>query len=504
MNENQKNKIVEDYINDITNQENRKYPNLISDEVRKTAINNYTNSNKSLEEIKKEINDILTTIRQEQEEQLTMIKSITSFDPDKLDTKLKTNHQGVYLSSLMTCALSLINCSKIEEINQWIDSVPNLYMLSPIQAGKHTFEQIETIKRNLFNKYQDSMISTNAIKEIKNSNSEEAMRYSLHKKLSGLNLSLEDELKLGDIGLSQGLPTLYKEIEQICIKMYGKEKGNIISNKIVSYFTTDYENFNSATYEQMQAFNEEIKSNIQKCNSSGGDFQFVIGSINYGNSVNDMGNRTFEYNFKTSKMGQDLAEKLGASYRLRSMINRNAADEIITKGFTKDDKDLVIQLLRDSLTSSLQSFHSNMKTDENNKTFELFNELVEIQKDDRNYKCVWEDRFGITLEDIVRQVIIPNKQLIQELKSKNVDFMYNETLLQESPEKRAKVMETMMELQKLAPGLITVCPGIGKVQNYYYFLKFNVPFYFYISCFCVFIITSNINLINKLIYYHSI
>ena len=48
------------------------------------------------------------------------------------------------------------------------------------------------------------------------------------------------------------------------------------------------------------------------------------------------------------------------------------------------------------------------------------------------------------------------------------------------------------------------CAGIGKVQKYHYFLKFNVPFYFYISCFCFFVITSNINLINKLIYYHSI
>ena len=86
----------------------------------------------------------------------------------------------------------------------------------------------------------------------------------------------------------------------------------------------------------------------------------------------------------------------------------------------------------------------------------LFNELVEINKADKNFKCVWEDRFGITLEDLVKQVVGPNMQLIKELKSKNVDFMYNETMLQEAPEKRARVMETMIELQRLAPGLITV------------------------------------------------
>ncbi len=155
-------------------------------------------------------------------------------------------------------------------------------------------------------------------------------------------------------------------------------------------------------------------------------------------------------------MGQELAEKLGSSYRLRSMINRNTADEMISRGFTKDNKELVLQILRDLLTRLLQSFISSIKDDGKNRTFELFNELVEIKKSDRNYKCVWEDRFGITLEDLVKQVIAPNMELIKELKNKNVDFMYNETLLQESPEKRAKVMETMIELQRVAPGLITV------------------------------------------------
>lgn len=51
---------------------------------------------------------------------------------------------------------------------------------------------------------------------------------------------------------------------------------------------------------------------------------------------------------------------------------------------------------------------------------------------------VWEENFGITLEDIVKQVIGPNMQLIQELKAKNVDFMYNETMLQEASEKEQK------------------------------------------------------------------
>ena len=464
MNMEEKNQYIEQYIKIISTQVNSQYgKELIDDNKISRAMDLFKDSPDDLEtEIIPRINELVQQVindyleHQKKLEEIAKMGSPESFNPDQLDTKLKTYSQGVYLSSLMVTALALINCSSIEEINKWIDSVPNLYMISPIPNGDYSPEQIETIKKKLFEMYQDSMISTEATKEINSGDKEDALRFALHKKLSGLNLSLEDELRLGDIGISQGLPALYKEVEKICVEKFGAEKGSIISSKIVNYFITDYENFNSTTYEQMQALNGEIKSSIQRCNSAGGDFQLVISSLNYSNTVNSLGAGSFEYNFGSSKMGQELAEKLGSSYRLRSMINRNAADEMVARGFTKDDKEIVIQILRDSLAQSLQSFNSNIKNDGKNRTFELFNELVEIQKSDRIYKCVWEDRFGITLEDLIKRVVVPNMEIIKELKAKNVDFIYNETLLQESQEKRDKVMETMIELQRIAPGLITV------------------------------------------------
>lgn len=448
-----------DLINSKINDSNLRFPGLISEELRERALSNYISSDKTISQIESEISSIISKMEHQHIEQQNQINGV-ELNPNEIDTGLKTNHQGIYLSSLMITALSLINCSNIEEINNWIDSVPNLYMISPLQDGNYSPEQIDAVKRKLFEIYQDSMTCTQVVNDINSNNKEDAMRYALHKKLIGLNLSIEDEIKLGNIGLSKGLPVLYKEVEKICINKYGEEKGMKISSKIVYYFTTDYENFNSSTYEQMMALNEQIKQNVAKCNSMGGDFQLVLRSIGYGNTVSDKINQdgriTYDYNYDVSSMGQNLSEKLGASYRLRSMINRNAAEEMVAKGFTKSDKELVIKILRDSLTFSLESFNSSIKDDGNKRSFELFNELVEIKKPDKDFKCVWEEKFGITLEDVVRQVIIPNSQLIKNLKEKNVDFMYNETMLQEAPEKRAKVMETMLELQKLAPGLITV------------------------------------------------
>lgn len=437
-------------INSKIDATNSKYPGLVSEELRQKAIAFYVNSGKTSEDIDKEL-----TFELEKMESTNL-----SLNPNELDTGLKSNHQGMYLSSLMIKSLSLINCSNISEINKWIDSVPNLYMISQLPNGNYSTEQIDSIKRKLFDIYQDSMISIQVVNDINSSNKEEAMRYALHKKLSGLNLSTENELDIGNIGFSKGLPSMYKEIERICVDKFGRETGKRISSKIVYYFTTDYENFNSSTYEQMVALNNQIKENIKKCNSMGGDFQLVLGSIGYENTVssklNDNNSIEYAYNYDISSMGQNLSEKLGASYRLRSMINRNAAEEISKKGLSSKDKELVIQILRNSLNSSLINFNSNIKNDGKNRSFELFNELVEIKKADKNFKLVWEEKFGITLEDMVKQVIEPNMQLIQDLKTKNVDFMYNETMLQEAPEKRAKVMETMNELQRLAPGLITV------------------------------------------------
>ena len=437
-------------INSKIDATNSKYPGLVSEKLRQKAIAIYVNSGKTSEDIDKEL-----TFELEKMESTHL-----SLNPNELDTGLKTNHQGMYLSSLMITSLSLINCSSISEINKWIDYVPNLYMIPQLPNGNYSTEQIDSIKRKLFEIYQDSMISTQVVNDINSSNKEEAMRYALHKKLSGLNLSIENELDIGNIGFSKGLQSMYKEIERICIDKFGRETGKRISSKIVYYFTTDYENFNSSTYEQMVALNNQIKENIKKCHSMGGDFQLVLRSIGYENTVssksNDNNSIEYAYNYDISSMGQNLSEKLGASYRLRSMINRNAAEEMSKKGLSSKDKELVIQILRNSLNSSLINFNSNIKNDGKNQSFELFNELVEIKKVDKNFKLVWEEKFGITLEDMIKQVIEPNMQLIQDLKNKNVDFMYNETMLQETPEKRAKVMETMIELQRLKPGLITV------------------------------------------------
>ena len=85
-----------DLINMKVNELNSKYPNIISNDLRNAAINKYINCNESIESIDKEITSILTTMERTHEEQLAQINSVESFNPNELDTGLKTNSEGVY------------------------------------------------------------------------------------------------------------------------------------------------------------------------------------------------------------------------------------------------------------------------------------------------------------------------------------------------------------------------------------------------------------------------
>lgn len=438
---------IEEYIRNIALQYNSKFNREIFTEDRIIRLKDHFSKIESdLEKIKPRIDNFMYGLIEPLEVQ------DVEYNPEQLDTNLKTNNQGTYLSSIMTTALSLVNCSNIDEINEWIDSVPNLYTEELYELRNYTPEELDIIKRDLFTKYQNSMISLESTQRM-GKDGVLANRYALHKKIEGLHISTEEEQRLGDLALSQGIPALYKEIETICNDKYKGESGKEIYTKIVNYFTSDFENFNSSTYDQIVAFNEQIKSNIERCKSEGGDYQLVISSISYGNTTNKRVDGTYEYNYGVSNMGQNLAEKLGSSYRVRSAITRLNAEEMKEKNLSQEE---TIQVLRDSLKVSLESLNNNIKDDKRKRTYELFNELIEIQKADKDYQNVWEKNFGITMEDMIEKVVMPNANLIQELKTKNVDFMYNETMLQESQEKRNKVAETFSVIEEKAPGLISV------------------------------------------------
>lgn len=265
----EKNKYIENYVREIAANVNYKYSiDLINEEKISHIITKFYNSQDDLEtdiipKIDKSIQEIVDNflIQLMKLNEADKTNSSKSAFTNSFDTKTKSSENEIHLSPLMVSVLSLINCSSVDEINQYIDSVPNLYMMSPIPKAHYNPELLEAIKKNIFKIIQSSLISLDAYKIINGNNKEAAMRYILHKQLSGLKLSIEEEVQLGDIGLTNGLNTLNKKIEEICIKKYGKEEGSKISNKIVNYYTTAFDNFKVMTYEQIKNINEGLKTN---------------------------------------------------------------------------------------------------------------------------------------------------------------------------------------------------------------------------------------------------
>ena len=80
---------------------------------------------------------------------------------------------------------------------------------------------------------------------------------------------------------------------------------------------------------------------------------------------------------------------------------------------------------------------------------EIFNELVERNKDNKNipYEMIWEKYFGITPEELVSCFDRIDKPT-------GVEYMYNETTLTESPFKRQKVEDTLNKIINAKPDLI--------------------------------------------------
>jgi len=83
----EKNILVQNYINKIVSDVNSKYENLISNELKERAIKNYTNSNKSYEEIQEEINKIVHDMIEKYLKKLEFRKELAKKKEEKTANK---------------------------------------------------------------------------------------------------------------------------------------------------------------------------------------------------------------------------------------------------------------------------------------------------------------------------------------------------------------------------------------------------------------------------------
>ncbi|MBQ9024427.1 MAG: hypothetical protein IJ105_04320 [Bacilli bacterium] len=354
--------------------------------------------------------------------------------------KLNTNNKGLYLSHQMIDVLLLVNCKNFEELRSFVKNNVQLININNEEIDNYEKEfynnqkNLEEIKMEIFKKYQDSYTHYLIINEIKERNLNEER---LHLKLKPLNLSLNVEKEIIDEFMLNGKESAFKKLEE--------KIGINKTQKIYSYFTEDYENIKSATYEQIVEFDKQIKEN--SVSSTNQKYTIVAG----GSFFNSIGYKN-EFNKYYIDQAINYARITNSNMRFHCIFDCNTAKQLSENGYTKDNKEEILSLMEYFTRNSLEYALKN--TDVIN-VIELFNELVEYTdvKDSNNYKEVWEKYFDISINEIIDKCINPNIEIINKLKSKGVEFMYNETLLQQSEKRREKVKEV---LDKLPNGLIDI------------------------------------------------
>lgn len=139
--------------------------------------------------------------------------------------------------------------------------------------------------------------------------------------------------------------------------------------------------------------------------------------------------------------------------RYHALFDQSHVDNLLRQGKGLKDHDKILAEMKSFVKKSIDFIEENNKQLVDGSkvinTVEIFNELVEKNKSnkDSSYDMVWEKNFGITIDEII--------SCFDDIKKPvGVEFMYNETTLTESQQKRDKVEEVLFEIDKLSTNLI--------------------------------------------------
>ena len=167
----QKNKYIEQYINNIALQINDKYKGLMDEDKISRAINMFKDSSDDLETViiprinelaQKVINDFLEFQKQIQE----LMKINREQQQSELATlDLNTEQNGIYLSQQQIDLLMITDINTKEELKDYIENIcgqfPNMKVEDVISNFDSitSLKQLEEAKRTLYQKYQAGLIS---------------------------------------------------------------------------------------------------------------------------------------------------------------------------------------------------------------------------------------------------------------------------------------------------------------------------------------------------------
>ena len=441
----EKNQYIEKYINNIALQINSQYgKELIDEDKISRALTMFKDSSDDLEtEIVPRINQLAQQIVEDfiefQRQLEEMMRKRQEEQLDELATlDLNTDKNGIFLSQQQIDLLMITELKTKEEMKDYFENICGQFPYKNIKdiidnfdlLSNDNLEQLEQAKKDLYKAYQSSLIDY--LENYQMTDREKA------------------KIKLERLGINgQELEKCLEQVSQGRIEetfaYLGQKYGDDFITRFNQSMNDDFDNVKSVSYEEMKSLSDLIArdKSIDTIIMATGTFDNSIYSSLNGNVFDP---------FLTKKALLYCANH-DIHMRYHTLFDQSRVEQLLKQGKGLKDHDQILAEMKSFVQISMQYIEKYNKQLSDGSMLinevEIFNELVERNKDDKNspYEMIWEKHFGITSEELA--------SCFDGIKKPNgVEYMYNETTLTESPFKRQKVEETLDRIVKANPDLI--------------------------------------------------
>ena len=440
----EKNKYIVEYIHKVVEATNEFLPNLIDVAKEKKAIDMFINSNQDVSKIENQIHDLVEDMIKDKLQQDAVYEEIISKNiAPKSEEELMAftlnlgnDKNGLYLSQQQIDLLMITELSSKKELYDYISNLTCQFTEEDVKriiAYSQSMD-LDSAKRKLYDEYLKTLDTY--LDDAVMSDEEKAIS-----KLTKLGIDLKKQQNILSYMHQNGIEKTLIYLRQL--------EGDQFVVKFNRLMRDDFENVKSIGYDEMSALGRLIDRD--KSIDS-----IIIATGKYGNVMYSCGNGEYFDSYLNDKALQ-YCYKHNLHMRYHALFDYMHIEALMNQGKTIKDKEEILSDMRIYIKKTFDYINSHNKTLADGSKLinvvEVFNELVERNKpsDQRMqpYLIKWKKEFGITIKDLMSCFDGIEKP-------DGVEFMYNETTLTESREKRQKVENVLDEIEMINPGFIDI------------------------------------------------
>ncbi len=329
-----------------------------------------------------------------------------------------SDSKGICLSEVQMDLISITEISSVEELLEYINNCRQIdYTDMELEYIKGL--DLESSKREVFRKYQDSLLSIYEYAKDKMS--------FIRKKVENLGIPAVSVNEVSSL-FSEG-----KSSEALGI-IINRENIPIfkIREKFFSKIVLDRDDVKSSSYEEISNLGKNLK-----------DFDCItISCENYDSIIN--GSHFDPYHLERQL---EFCRKHNLQAAYDSIINAEMLSELDRNYDSSDVKELLSECIKKSL-DYLNIYNKKNKVNKDESTKPVIKSIYIINGYDPSTIK------GITMEELADLC-----RYARNNKKSGIDFVYNEENIEDSKQRKIK-LETIVKINQMCPGLIDCC-GIG-------------------------------------------